>query len=360
MHRTYSALQRLMYVILSLIALTGLVDGSPVWLASQTMPLFVNVFHIVSSPVLFLVLVWSVWAWITRRTPRSGLARVVVTAITILFLGDLGIRLATYEGTLIADVYQAYFWKVLVLCLAYPMVFPYRWGLVAIGIVTALTAAMPVYVVLRVGTADQVWPSLVQLGASYVGFAAGLMVVLLLGHTKQAYLQIDREMQSMRRLAQTDPLTDVWNRRRLHDAFHEAVEQGRTPLTVIMFDIDSFKEINDAHGHQVGDRVLITTTHLAQGLLRSEDSIGRWGGEEFIVLCPATTLSQGTQMAERIRRAISSHVFEGVGTITASFGVAQYREGETVEELVARADKVLYVAKDRGKNCVEVATSAFV
>lgn len=166
-------------------------------------------------------------------------------------------------------------------------------------------------------------------------------------------MRIGREAQTMRRLAHTDPLTEISNRRRIDSALIDAIEQGHTPLTIIMFDIDSFKDINDSHGHSVGDSVLVRTAEIVQDVVRSTDSFGRWGGEEFVVLCPSTDLARGWQMAERLRMAISSHVFGAVGNITASFGVAEYQPGESPDDLLARADNVLYLAKMRGKNRVE-------
>lgn len=170
-------------------------------------------------------------------------------------------------------------------------------------------------------------------------------------------MRLGREAQAMRRLAHIDPLTEVSNRRRLDAALADAIKQGRTPLTVIMFDIDSFKEINDAHGHSIGDRVLVATASIVQRVVRKVDSFGRWGGEEFLVLCPSTDLEMGWHIAERLREAISSHEYDHVGMITASFGVAEYQEGESPEDLLARADNVLYLAKARGKNRVEAAPS---
>lgn len=355
MNRTYDRLHRLTYVILLLLALSGLLDAISSLLTLETMPIVARAFCVLSVPVLLGAIIWAGWAVAAKRPRHRVEARAVVLTITVVFLWDLALSLTRPTAVLTAGHYQAYFWKFLLLSLVYPLVFSYKRGLAGIAVVLFFAAVIPFRYIFESTPKDRLLLTTVEFLASYLSFVTGIVLVILIGHTKHAYLQVDREIESMRRLAQTDPLTDAWNRRRLNDAFAEAIAEGQVPLTVIMFDIDSFKEINDMYGHQVGDQALITTTHLAQGVLRSQDVISRWGGEEFLVLCPATTLEQGIQIAERIREAISSHAFDEVGTITASFGVAEYRPGETVEELVARADQALYVAKERGKNCVEAA-----
>lgn len=355
MDRTYDILHRLTYVILLLLALSGLLDAISSLLTLETMPLVAQVLCVFSLPVLLAAFLWTGWAAAVNKPLRRGGARAVVLMITIVYLCDLSLSMAHTEGTVTAADYQSYFWKFLILSLVYPLVFSYKKGLAGITVVLVFAAVIPLYAVLQSSPRDRIVLTVCEFISSYLSFVTGIFLVILIGHTKHAYLQLDREIESMRRLAQTDPLTDAWNRRRLNDAFAEAIAEGKVPLTVILFDIDSFKDINDLYGHQVGDQALVTTTNLAQGVLRSQDMISRWGGEEFLVLCPGTTLEQGIQIAERIREAISSHVFDEVGTITASFGVAEYRAGETVDELVARADQALYVAKERGKNCVEAA-----
>lgn len=356
MHRTDSDVQRRVYLIVAILALGTLLSLVVTsGLAQASTPPALRMFRALVYPAVIIALAWVTLHLIGKKTISDHMGRTLVGVVTLYFLGDMALSLLTHTGPLAQLHYEAHYWKLLVLCLSWPVVLPPRWGVVAIGSVACLSAAIQIVSVYRSLPVELVMSGMVTLLISHLKFTGALVLVLYLAFTKKQRRQVDQEIQTMRRLAQTDPLTDVWNRRRLHAAFDEAIEQGCDPLTVILFDIDSFKEINDAHGHNMGDRVLITTTHLAQRALRAQDTIGRWGGEEFIILCPGTTLGQGMQIAERIREAISSHMFDGVGTITASFGVAQYRQGESVEELVHRADQVLYVAKERGKNCVEAA-----
>jgi len=122
-----------------------------------------------------------------------------------------------------------------------------------------------------------------------------------------------------------------------------------------MFDIDHFKNINDTHGHTVGDLVLADLAALVQHAIRDTDTLGRWGGEEFMILTPVTTLIDALEFAERLREGIESKFFPVAGQLTCSFGVAEATEGESLEALFHRVDKALYKAKHNGRNRVETA-----
>jgi len=159
-------------------------------------------------------------------------------------------------------------------------------------------------------------------------------------------------------LATTDALTGAFNRRKFNDltlAELERVRRYGRPLSLFILDIDHFKRVNDVHGHEVGDQVLVTLAGLLRAGIRATDSLARWGGEEFVVLSPSVTADGEAALAERLRAAVAGHDHASVGTVTASFGVAEHRSGETPDELFARADRALYRAKDGGRNRVEVA-----
>jgi diguanylate cyclase (GGDEF)-like protein len=161
------------------------------------------------------------------------------------------------------------------------------------------------------------------------------------------------------RLANTDPLTGLSNRRSTFDWLDRLLAgcgEAGEPLSVLMFDIDRFKRINDTFGHQVGDAVLCKVAELARGELRAEDLLGRIGGEEFICLLPGMTAPVAAILAERLRRAVAN----GTGTggfpqVTISIGVAAYRAGDTAHDMIARADLALYGAKEAGRNQVREA-----
>ena len=159
-------------------------------------------------------------------------------------------------------------------------------------------------------------------------------------------------------LAATDPLTGAWNRRRLEDAVISEMDRLRRyahPLSMLIIDIDYFKAINDDYGHAVGDQVLVELTAVVREILRASDSLARWGGEEFVVLCPNTTLSTAAMLAERLRAKIGAARFPMDRSLTVSIGVAECMTGETWDQWFQRADVALYRAKIEGRNQVQVA-----
>jgi len=119
-----------------------------------------------------------------------------------------------------------------------------------------------------------------------------------------------------------------------------------------MLDIDNFKQINDSHGHQVGDGVLRKVCELVASSVRSSDLLFRVGGEEFCLVAMAMDVERARMLAEKIRQVIESHRFAQVGQVTISIGIAHFREGDTLHDIYARADAALYEAKRRGRNRV--------
>ncbi|KIH81737.1 GGDEF domain-containing protein [Pseudomonas batumici] len=169
--------------------------------------------------------------------------------------------------------------------------------------------------------------------------------------------------QTLAKLAVTDKLTGTVNRLGLDEAFKSAMtlaDPDSHPLAVILSDIDKFKSVNDNHGHLAGDSLLQEFTGILSRVVRATDTVGRWGGEEFLILCPQTTLEQALHLAERLRAGVQAHAFAEIGSKTSSFGVAVLRKGETSDDLVRRADEALYRAKEGGRNRVCPETPAIV
>ena len=166
--------------------------------------------------------------------------------------------------------------------------------------------------------------------------------------------RIERELEHM---ASHDRLTGAYNRGRIYELL-EAAETARqrygTPFSVLMFDIDHFKRINDTFGHQAGDEVLVEISRRVNDLLRLPDHFGRWGGEEFLIIATHTPLNGAVKLAERIREAIGNEPFPAIGHVTVSLGVAEMQDGLTIKGLEAMADRALYQAKDGGRNRVQV------
>lgn len=160
------------------------------------------------------------------------------------------------------------------------------------------------------------------------------------------------------KMAMTDKLTGLYNRAKIEEEFTDAVELAKRSnnyFGLIIVDIDYFKKVNDRFGHQVGDSVLVQVADVLKKHVRKADFVGRWGGEEFVVLAKGANLEQSFSLAQKLRVAISRYQFEEVGTMTASFGVSSYRQGDTQSSIFARADEALYSAKAHGRNAVNQA-----
>ena len=156
--------------------------------------------------------------------------------------------------------------------------------------------------------------------------------------------------QELQRLAVTDCLTGLYNRLKLDQVLEEELSRSQryaTPFALLLLDLDHFKAINDQHGHQAGDLMLQQIASILGENARTTDAVGRWGGEEFLLVCRNTDLDGAGTLAEKLRQKIATHDFPRLGQRTASFGVAAYRQDDSITEMLARADTALYLAKDR-------------
>ncbi len=173
---------------------------------------------------------------------------------------------------------------------------------------------------------------------------------------RQKINELAQEKDKYQKLSTMDALTDVLNRHGI-DQFVAALSITRVPASVIVIDLDHFKRVNDQRGHHVGDRVLRTMGEVLRAATRNTDAVGRWGGEEFVLVCPGTSLASAADLAEKLRQKIMETNFipEDRLPITASFGVATSRDGEGFDDAFRQADQALYLAKSRGRNCVVAA-----
>jgi diguanylate cyclase (GGDEF)-like protein len=173
---------------------------------------------------------------------------------------------------------------------------------------------------------------------------------------RQYYDDLEKEKQRLEVMAVTDELTRIYNRGYILERLSEEIERARRDkhnFSVIMADIDHFKQVNDTYGHQVGDRVLIGIVNAMKSTLRKTDLIGRYGGEEFLMILPETDLERAFHAAERIRKAVHQlrwHLQEM--RVTVSAGVAAFKSEEKDFEFLKRADALLYQAKESGRNRV--------
>jgi diguanylate cyclase (GGDEF)-like protein/PAS domain S-box-containing protein len=158
-------------------------------------------------------------------------------------------------------------------------------------------------------------------------------------------------------LARTDKLTGVANRHKGDEFLEESMLQAQRyhlPLSVILFDIDFFKAVNDENGHQVGDEVLVSLSELVKQEVRKTDLFVRWGGEEFLLITPQTNLAHAEALAEKIRLSVQTARFGEVKQLSISCGVTDMKDKETMEELMVRVDEALYEAKNTGRNKVVI------
>lgn len=161
--------------------------------------------------------------------------------------------------------------------------------------------------------------------------------------------------KDMQNLALTDTLTNMHNKHSIMELFSKEIHRVHrhgTALCVLMYDIDFFKKVNDTFGHDIGDEILSELSRVAKEDLRSEDSIGRYGGEEFIILLPDTALEKATAFAQRLRKKVEEHSFKGVDVVTISIGLIEVQKNESVDEAFKRVDTLLYESKENGRNCV--------
>ena len=172
---------------------------------------------------------------------------------------------------------------------------------------------------------------------------------------KQKNEKIKKINRKFKKLSTTDSLTGLFNRREIQKILERIFEESKRynqSFTIMLVDLDYFKRINDNHGHQTGDKVLQKISSILENNIRDVDNCGRWGGEEFLIVCPNTDNKSGIKLAERLRKIIAEASLNPADKLTASFGIATYSGGEKLDRVIARADKYLYEAKENGRNKV--------
>ncbi len=197
----------------------------------------------------------------------------------------------------------------------------------------------------------EVGEAIYELHVSYIQ-GADLVRVYVLDITQRK-----RAEQEIHILATTDSLTGIANRREFSDILESEMSRAKrygTPLSLLMYDLDHFKRVNDTFGHNAGDAVLQTVTGLVKQNIRTVDVPTRWGGEEFMVLMPQSDMVAARSAAEKLRQVIAQYRFDKAGTVTVSFGVTEFVPQDDSNSLLKRVDDALYLAKERGRNRVEV------
>jgi diguanylate cyclase (GGDEF)-like protein len=163
----------------------------------------------------------------------------------------------------------------------------------------------------------------------------------------------------LRTAADTDELTQTWNRRHFYELLHaemQRAERYQRTLSLIMLDVDRFKQINDTHGHAAGDQVLVFISREIQNAVRVTEHLARVGGDEFMLLLPETGLEDAANTARRLHKMLAERPFKLVGHLSCSIGVCEYVPGESIDDFMRRADEAMYEAKEAGRGQVRIAS----
>lgn len=161
---------------------------------------------------------------------------------------------------------------------------------------------------------------------------------------------------TLEELSNTDALTGLFNRLKLDEVFSYEISKAQRyqkAFSILLLDLDRFKSVNDTFGHQAGDQVLIETAAVLRRRCRKTDTIGRWGGEEFLIILPETDLESARLLADKIRQAVAEHSFQHTKKVTCSIGVCTFRENDDPRSMLERVDRALYLAKQSGRDRVE-------
>jgi two-component system cell cycle response regulator len=299
---------------------------------------------ILINRVLFLMIsiLFSFWL---KRNLQPGSYYVSVTAYEITGAAFLLSALYRYE----TPVFLIQSLHILLLLLII-YILPNRW----LYTVMVMSATSFSFYVLSF-TADMVVSSR-EFFASVVHTVLVLLLFALSSYRLNRYKRIQyTNSKELAKLSSRDALTGIYNRYRFEEELHRAIVSANrygTELSLIMFDIDNFKAINDSYGHLVGDKVLVDFTRIVDAEIRECDFFSRWGGEEFVLILPGTNKEDAERLANRLRDRICSTYFNPIGRITCSFGIDSLSAGDDSKSLFQRVDRLMYLAKEMGKDQV--------
>jgi diguanylate cyclase (GGDEF)-like protein len=330
-------IKRRVYLVIILLGLPGIYTA---WSANRIeQPFMGNAYICLGLGVLFTLSrtlnprVSVVWI------ERFGFVMTVMIVLTNVLYTDY---FATVQGPTWRESRETSHWLIAYLCVFAYVIFETR-----IGLRVASAIAAVAFLLGLLGVQSQQDPSELYSLIRYTSISTALLAfTYLLAYSKEQ-LRFERLRSS------TDELTGLANRRALYAILEAHIARGEDDhVSVILLDVDRFKNINDTFGHTVGDKVLIGFAQLLRRNVPKIASVGRWGGEEFLIVLPESNLESTLAQAEKMRLALEHHVFE-VGQVTASFGVACLHPDESLSDLIRRADLALYAAKSRGRNRVE-------
>lgn len=313
--------------------------------------------------VMVFQLCWAFWALARRRLTTRTVMETTYAYLAVFWLWIVAARFFLSDATtpaaqrLTPDVSMGF----IVLAILAHLLFATRTALIVSATELGIGVAITLGWLVTASRAGAPVDSAAQLIAYEGALAVTMLMVYALARSKDDHARALMETEKMREMAYHDALTQLPNRRGLEENLHRYASlalRHDLALSVVFFDIDDFKRVNDVHGHLGADRVLEEVGRSVRPLLRASDVLGRWGGEEFLIVAPDADHEQALVLAERVRDVMQRYVYPGDVGITASFGVATYEPSTTVEELLERADRRLYRAKRLGKNRVVGAREA--
>jgi diguanylate cyclase (GGDEF)-like protein len=312
-------------------------------LSSDTLSFATSLHFYFLPPLLFFISAMTFFR--TLYTPMILILAVspVLANIGNLYLSELLRSSPIYLSELYStEVYLIIIWIFAISGLRF------SYAIVSASICFILTLGYQVYSLMtkEIFYLHQLW--------MFSAFSFGVMTALILEkNNKRIFL----DARKLEQLATIDKLSGLYNRMKIENYCEmeiDKVKRYNEVFSVILIDIDYFKEINDDYGHNIGDRVISSISKILQSSIRRVDYVGRWGGEEFLILLPKTTAQQAFQIAEKIRITIMEEDFSPAQNITISAGITEYMQGDTTEKIIQRADEELYKAKESGRNQIQI------
>lgn len=328
--RLVSALTGLLYMIAAFI--------NSLVISSDILPLMITVHLYIMPPFLFLI---------SLMTFKKDLYRIFIFLLMIApivaTLGNLLITSKLEEPALyMTELYLMIFWIFAVSGLR-------LWQAAISAISTSIVILTATYFLFSLSTEYFVMHCFWMLASFSFGFLGAYLLEI-------SYKKVFATHEQLTQLATTDKLTGLYNRTKLDELLQDELdlhERFHHRFGLIIMDIDHFKQINDTHGHQVGDTILRELGELITEKRHNSDKVIRWGGEEFMLIYMEIDQEEVLKRVEKLRLKISQHLFSNSINITTSFGLTHYYSGDTIDSMIKRADDALYLAKNSGRNRIK-------
>jgi diguanylate cyclase (GGDEF)-like protein len=298
------------------------------------------------NPTLIIVIIhMSIGIYVLSRpitiSVYQRIAAIGLSLFTLCYVASTWLPLSTGQAyTILSNSYKLYFLNLLILNLFITN----RSGWEISVVFTTLFSVI---------AASRVIAFSLEGNATFLSdFAPFLVISIVTVVVLNVFGAYREELVREKILSSTDPLTGAQNRRSALEKL-ETLEQNPLPFSVILLDLDHFKKVNDQYGHEAGDDVLTQVVQIAQTLVGKTHTV-RWGGEEFLLMLPGTTLEQAYEIAEKLRALLEAATWKSVPRVTASLGVVQKTQQESYSQTLMRADVALYAAKNGGRNQVKM------